>query len=54
MNREQAAQLVEKALRNSFDQETFLHFIRNVLNHVDESKKQNMQVPDAFKEHIRG
>ena len=34
MNREQATQLVEQALKNSFDQDTFLHFVRNVLNHV--------------------
>ena len=52
MNRTQAADLVEKTLKNSFDQETFLHFLRNVLNRVDESKKQSMQVPEAFKQHV--
>ena len=53
MNREQAIRLVEKALKNAFDQETVLHFIRNVLNHLDESKKQWMQVPHAFTQHVR-
>ena len=52
MNREQAIRLVEKAL-NAFDRETVLHFIRNVLNHSDESKKQRMQVPHAFTQHVR-
>jgi len=53
MNREQATQLVETALKGSFSEDAFLHFIRNVLNHVDESKKQSMQVPQAFAQHVR-
>ena len=53
MNREQAVGTVQGALKRAFDQDSFFHFIRNVLNHIDESKRQTMQVPDAFKEHIR-
>src|SRR5437667_10108696 len=40
MNPEQARKLVGDTFRQAFDEARFLYFIRNLVNHLDESKKQ--------------
>ena len=40
MDRAQATKLVADTFKQRFDDGRFLHFIRNLLNHLDESKKQ--------------
>jgi type I restriction-modification system DNA methylase subunit len=39
MNREQAIALVGETFREKFSEARFTHFIRNVLNHLDETKR---------------
>jgi type I restriction-modification system DNA methylase subunit len=40
MDKSQAAKLVTDTFSQPFDDARFLHFIRNLLNHLDESKRQ--------------
>ena len=49
----QARNLIEETFKKAFDKARFLNFIRNLLNHLDESKALSMQVPDAFAAHVR-
>jgi type I restriction-modification system DNA methylase subunit len=53
MNREQARNLIKTTLTSSFDNANYRTLTLNVLNHIDESKKQAMVVPEAFKDHVR-
>lgn len=56
MNREQARNLVQQTFTHAFDKPRFLNFMRNLLNHIDESKAStwnNQYVKDAFKNHIQ-
>jgi len=47
MNPEQARDCVEKTFRQAFDEPRFLYFIRNLVNHLDESKKQTWTLKKA-------
>jgi type I restriction-modification system DNA methylase subunit len=49
----QARILIEETFKQAFDKGRFLNFIRELLNHFDESKAISMQVPDAFAAHVR-
>lgn len=40
MDRSQAIDLVKKTFTERFDEQRFAHFIRNLVNHLDEAKKQ--------------
>src|SRR6266542_706861 len=40
MDRQQANAIVRETFTQTFDEGRFLHFIRNVVNHLDESKRQ--------------
>jgi type I restriction-modification system DNA methylase subunit len=56
MNREQARNLVQQTFTHEFDKTRFLNFMRNLLNHIDESKASpwnSQYVKDAFKNHIQ-
>ena len=47
MNPEQARQTIVKTFRGEFDDARFLFFIRNLVNHLDESKKQTWTLKKA-------
>ncbi len=53
MNKEQARDFVRQTFTQAFDKARFLDFTKNLVNHLDESKAAPMQVPNAFKAHIR-
>ncbi len=53
MNRDQAYKTVFEIFTHAFDKSRFLDFAKNLVNHLDESKAASMQVPNAFKAHVR-
>jgi hypothetical protein len=53
MNSAQARDRIRETFTQSFDNGRFQHFIRDLLNHLDESKAAPMAVPDAFLPHVR-
>ena len=56
MNRDQARNLIQQTFIEAFDKGRFLNFMRNLLNHIDESKASawnSQYVKDAFKDHVR-
>jgi hypothetical protein len=56
MDKQQAIRIIEETFKHSFDKSRFTNFIRNLLNHIDESKAMawsNQRVKDAFKEHVQ-
>ncbi|MFH1767379.1 MAG: N-6 DNA methylase [Patescibacteria group bacterium] len=56
MTKEQAKQLVQETLQNSFDKERFVRLARNLLNTLDDSKNFSYHgqfIPDAFKVHVK-
>jgi type I restriction-modification system DNA methylase subunit len=56
MNREQARNLVQQTFTQKFDKARLLNFLRNLLNHIDESKASSWNsqyVKDAFKNHVQ-
>jgi len=55
MNPDQARTLISQTFTRAFEKGRFLNFIRNLLNHLDESKAfaRNAQyIKDAFKDHV--
>ena len=53
MERSQAIALVRNTFTQGFDEARFTHFVRNLLNHIDESKKQTWTYRKAaFQEHV--
>jgi len=53
MNLEQARDCVEKTFRQEFEEGRFLYFIRNLVNHLDESKRQVWTLKKAaFEDHV--
>jgi type I restriction-modification system DNA methylase subunit len=55
MNREQAIALVGQTFREKFDEARFIHFIRNVVNHLDETKRAQFSgniIKRAFAERV--
>src|SRR3990172_5634336 len=56
MQRQEATRLITDAFQNSFNEDTFRRFIKNLLNEIDESKAFSYHgqfIPDAYKEHIK-
>src|SRR5947199_6094847 len=53
MDSAQARSLIRETFTQPFEKGRFQHFIRNLLNHIDESKAAPMAVPDAFAPHVR-
>ncbi len=56
MNRQEAVRLIQETFNNSFDEDRFRLFTKNLLNELDESKAFSYHgpyIPDAFKDHIR-
>ena len=53
MNKDQARNFVKQTFTHPFDKTRFLDFAKNLVNHLDESKAASMQVPNAFKAHVR-
>ena len=58
MNPEQARQTIVETFREKFEDVRFLYFIRNLVNHLDESKKQTWTLKKAafedFVNHFKG
>ncbi|NNM85493.1 MAG: hypothetical protein HKL96_07040 [Phycisphaerales bacterium] len=55
MNQDQARKLVKDTFTQAFDKNQFLFFIRNLLNHLDESDTTSCNVrriKDAYKPHV--
>lgn len=55
MNRDQAATLVRTVFTRRFDEPRFLHFLRNLVNHLDESTRQPFSgnyIKRAFTEQV--
>lgn len=54
MNKKQAADQISELFRSAFSRETYTHFLRNLLNDVEERNNHysGNTVPDAFKQHI--
>jgi hypothetical protein len=53
MNPEQARRCVEQTFRQPFDESRYSYFIRNLVNHLDESKRQTWTLKKAaFKEFV--
>jgi len=57
MDKQQARNIVKGTLETSFDKGSFIHFVRNLLNEIDESEKarfvnQGNYIPDAYKQYI--
>jgi hypothetical protein len=53
MNPEQARYCVEQTFRQAFDESRYLYFIRNLVNHLDESKRQTWTLKKAaFKDFV--
>jgi len=53
LNKDQARNFVKQTFTQAFDKTRFLDFAKNLVNHLDESKAASMQVPNAFKAHVR-
>jgi hypothetical protein len=53
MNAQQARQTIGEAFRQKFDDARFLYFIRNLVNRLDESKKQTWTLKKAaFEDYV--
>jgi hypothetical protein len=53
MDLEQARRLIGDTFRQAFDDNRFLYFIRNLVNHLDESKKQTWTLRKAaFEDYV--
>ncbi len=53
MNPEQARTTIVETFRQKFDDDRFLYFIRNLVNHLDESKKQTWTLKKAaFEDYV--
>ncbi|MCD6194365.1 MAG: Eco57I restriction-modification methylase domain-containing protein, partial [Candidatus Aminicenantes bacterium] len=54
MNREQAKALIRNVFENKFNKDTFVVFIKNLLNEIEEKRfiYQGNYIPDAFKPYI--
>ena len=53
MDKSQATSLVRETFTNAFDKGRFLQFIRNLVNHLDESKAQNWTlIKDAYHDRV--
>ena len=52
MIKDSTKQIIQRTLQSSFDKEQFLNFIKNLLNHIDESKAQHFRgyVKHQFKQ----
>ena len=56
MNREAAEKLIQATFEQPFDEDRYRYFVRELLNHLDESKAHTQAgayIADAFKKHIR-
>src|SRR5438132_1645877 len=54
MLRDQAISLVRETFTNGFDESRFLRFVRNLVNHLDESKRQVWtENKTAFQHYVR-
>jgi len=54
MNKEQAKQLIKDTFEAPFDKEKFVIFIKNFLNHIEESLfiYRGNFIPDAFEKYV--
>src|ERR1041384_2519898 len=53
MDKTTAQRIVRQTFKASFDRKRYRDFINELCNGFDESKAQNMSVPDAFAPHVK-
>ncbi|HAG08583.1 MAG TPA: hypothetical protein DCK87_03325, partial [Desulfotomaculum sp.] len=55
MQKETAKDLIQKTLKNSFNKERFIYFVKNLLNSIDELKAFHARgyVPEIFKDYVK-
>ena len=55
MDKQQAKDIVKDTLGNAFDKGRFTHFVRNLLNKIDESKAFQARgyVPESYKKYVK-
>lgn len=55
MDKQQAKDLVKNTLENQFDKGKFTHFVRNLLNNIDEAKAFHARgyVPESYKKYVK-
>jgi hypothetical protein len=56
MDKQQAVHIIEETFKNSFNEERFTRFIRELFNEVDEDKAFTMAgnlIPDAYENHVK-
>jgi type I restriction-modification system DNA methylase subunit len=52
MDKSTAQRTVSQTFKAAFDRDNFRNFVNELTNGFDETKKQTMQIPDAFKPHV--
>lgn len=52
MDKSTAQRIVKDTFKDAFDRDRFRNFVNELTNGFDETKKQTMQIPDAFKPHV--
>jgi type I restriction-modification system DNA methylase subunit len=52
MDKSTAQRTVSQTFKAAFDRDRFRNFVNELTNGFDETKKQTMQIPDAFKPHV--
>ncbi len=52
MDKSTAQRVVSQTFKAAFDRDRFRNFVNELTNGFDETKKQTMQIPDAFKPHV--
>jgi hypothetical protein len=56
MDKEQAIRIIKKTFQNPFNKESFTHFLRELLNKIDESKALEIRgnyVPESFRDYVK-
>jgi len=54
MNKDQAKELIRRTFESPFDKEKFVVFVKNLLNHIEESPfiYRGNYIPDAYEQYI--
>ena len=55
MNKQQAQEIIRNTFESSFDKNSFIGFIKNLLNRIDDAPftYQGNYIPDAYKQYIK-
>jgi len=56
MDKQAAAKIIRDTFQNPFDKRQFVHFVKNLLNRIDETKAFHIQghyVPESFRDYVK-